>query len=125
VYNIGGGNEVMNIDLTHRILSALGKPATLIEPVADRPGHDRRYCLDTTKLRALGWTPRVPFERGLGDTIDWYRRNESWWRPIREQNEAFRSHYQAQYAGSGIEDPGSGPRRTPPGSRIPDPGSRE
>ena len=65
VYNIGGGNDVMNIDLTHRILEALGKPRSLIKPVADRPGHDRRYCLDTTKLRGLGWTPQVPFEAGL------------------------------------------------------------
>ena len=55
VYNIGGGNEVMNVDLTHRILEAVGKPMSLIKPVADRPGHDRRYCLDTTKLRGDGW----------------------------------------------------------------------
>jgi dTDP-glucose 4,6-dehydratase len=97
VYNIGGGNDVMNVDLTHRILAALGKPASLIQPVSDRPGHDRRYCLDTTKLRALGWTPRVPFERGLLDTVDWYRRNEWWWRPIKEQDQAFKSYYQTQY----------------------------
>ncbi len=65
VYNIGGGNEVMNVDLTHRILAGLGKPLSLINPVADRPGHDRRYCLDTTKLRGVGWSPREPFEEGL------------------------------------------------------------
>jgi len=97
VYNIGGGNDVMNVDLTHRILVALGKPTSLIEPVADRPGHDRRYCLDTGKLRRLGWAPRVPFEEGLLGTVDWYRRNEWWWRPIKEQDPAFRSYYAAQY----------------------------
>ena len=74
----------MNVDLTHRILAALGKPTSLIKPVADRPGHDRRYCLDTAKLRAIGWPPQVPFEDGLRGTIDWYRRNEWWWRPIKE-----------------------------------------
>jgi dTDP-glucose 4,6-dehydratase len=97
VYNIGGGNEVMNVDLTHRILEALGKPASLIRPVADRPGHDRRYCLDTTKLRGIGWSPAEPFDEGLRRTVDWYRRNEWWWRPIKEQDPAFKAYYQAQY----------------------------
>ncbi len=97
VYNIGGGNDVMNVDLTHRILAHLGRPASLIKPVADRPGHDRRYCLDTGKLRALGWTPQVPFERGIQDTIDWYVANPWWWRPIKEADPAFRAYYQAQY----------------------------
>ena len=97
VYNIGGGNEIMNLDLTTRILSNLGKPASLITPVQDRPGHDRRYCLDTAKLRALGWTPEVPFEAGLRETVDWYRGNQWWWRPIKEHDPAFRSYYQAQY----------------------------
>jgi dTDP-glucose 4,6-dehydratase len=97
VYNIGGGNEVTNVDLTHRILAALGKPTSLIRPVADRPGHDRRYCLDTTKLRSLGWAPREPFEDGLRRTVDWYRRNEWWWRPIKEQDPAFKAYYQRQY----------------------------
>ncbi|HEY1308917.1 MAG TPA: dTDP-glucose 4,6-dehydratase [Vicinamibacterales bacterium] len=97
VYNIGGGNEVMNVDLTHRILGALGKPVSLIKPVADRPGHDRRYCLDTTKLRNLGWTPQVPFEDGLRSTVDWYRAQTWWWRPIKEQDPAFRAYYHTQY----------------------------
>jgi dTDP-glucose 4,6-dehydratase len=97
VYNIGGGNEVMNVDLTHRILAALGKPTSLITPVADRPGHDRRYCLDTTKLRSVGWAPREPFDEGLRRTIEWYRHNEWWWRPIKEQDPAFKAYYQAQY----------------------------
>ena len=97
VYNIGGGNDVMNIDLTHRILEGLGKPRSLIKPVADRPGHDRRYCLDTTKLRSVGWTPQVPFEAGLQDAVTWYRQNEWWWRPIKENDPAFRAYYDAQY----------------------------
>jgi dTDP-glucose 4,6-dehydratase len=97
VYNIGGGNEVTNVDLTHRILDALGKPVSLIKPVADRPGHDRRYCLDTTKLRSIGWSPAEPFEEGLRRTIEWYGRNEWWWRPIKEQDPAFKAYYQAQY----------------------------
>jgi dTDP-glucose 4,6-dehydratase len=97
VYNIGGGNEVMNVDLTHRILREVGRPASLIKPVADRPGHDRRYSLDTTKLRGLGWTPQVPFEDGLRETVEWYRRNEWWWRAIKERDPMFRSYYQAQY----------------------------
>ena len=97
VYNIGGGNDIMNVDLTHRILADLRKPVSLIKPVPDRPGHDRRYCLDTTKLRGLGWAPQVPFGEGLAQTVDWYRRNEWWWRPIKEQDPAFRAYYQAQY----------------------------
>jgi len=97
VYNIGGGNEVQNLDLTHRILDLLGKPASLITPVQDRLGHDRRYALDTSKLRALGWTPDVEFGEGLAATVDWYRRNEWWWRPIKEQDAAFRAYYHAQY----------------------------
>jgi dTDP-glucose 4,6-dehydratase len=97
VYNIGGGNEVQNIDLTHRILALLGKPASLIKPVQDRQGHDRRYCLDTSKLRALGWAPRVNFEDGLASTVEWYRLNEWWWRPIKEEDPTFRAYYEAQY----------------------------
>jgi dTDP-glucose 4,6-dehydratase len=97
VYNIGGGNDVMNVELTHRILETLGKPRSLIKPVADRLGHDRRYCLDTAKLRSQGWSPRVPFDQGLRETVDWYRANEWWWRPIKEQDPNFKSYYHAQY----------------------------
>jgi dTDP-glucose 4,6-dehydratase len=97
VYNIGGGNEVRNVDLTHRILAVMGKPPSLIERVADRLGHDRRYALDTTKLRGTGWAPQVPFEQGLSDTVEWYRQNEWWWRPIKEGDPAFKAYYAAQY----------------------------
>jgi dTDP-glucose 4,6-dehydratase len=97
VYNIGGGNEVKNVDLTHRILELVGKPASLIKPVADRPGHDRRYSLDTSKLRSLGWRPRRAFEQGLAETVAWYKQNERWWRPIKDQDPEFRKYYHAQY----------------------------
>lgn len=97
VYNIGGGNHVRNVDLTHRILDLAGKPASLIRNVSDRPGHDRRYSLDTAKLRALGWTPQIPFDDGLAATVAWYRQNEWWWRPIKDADPAFRAYYDAQY----------------------------
>jgi dTDP-glucose 4,6-dehydratase len=97
-YNIGGGNEVANVDLTRRILELLGKPESLIRPVADRPGHDRRYALSTAKLRALGWKPRHDFEAGLAETVRWYRENEGWWRPIKERDPEFRAWYEKNYA---------------------------
>ena len=97
VYNIGGGNEVPNVDLTHRILGLTGRPASLIRPVADRQGHDRRYALDTSKLKGLGWAPVTNFADGLAATVEWYRANEAWWRPIKEQDPAFRAYYQQQY----------------------------
>ena len=100
-YNVGGGNTVTNLDLTHRILRRLDRPASLVEPVADRQGHDRRYCLDTTKLRALGWEPRVPFETGLDATVDWYLENAWWWRPIKHRDAAYREYYDRQYARRG------------------------
>lgn len=97
VYNIGGGNEIENVDLTHRILAELERPTSLITPVEDRPGHDRRYSLDTKKLQALGWRPRHVFDIGLRATVAWYRDNEWWWRPIKEADPAFREYYQRQY----------------------------
>jgi dTDP-glucose 4,6-dehydratase len=98
VYNIGGGNEVRNIDLTRRILQLAGRNESLIRPVADRPGHDRRYSLDTTKLRTLGWRPQIPFDQGLAETVAWYRGHESWWRPIKEGQ---RAYFEAQYGQRG------------------------
>jgi dTDP-glucose 4,6-dehydratase len=96
VYNVGGGHGVRNIELTKQILRLLDRPDTLIQPVADRPGHDRRYSLDTTKLQALGWATRMPFDEGLASTVRWYRENEWWWRPIKDQD-AFRAYYQSHY----------------------------
>ena len=100
VYNIGGGNHVSNLDLTRRILQLAGKPESLIKRVADRPGHDRRYSLDTAKLRALGWTAHVPFEEGLAETVAWYRNNEWWWRPIKNEDAEFRRYCEEQYGGT-------------------------
>ncbi len=95
VYNLGGGNERHNIDVTRQILKLLDKPEILIRPVADRPGHDRRYALDCAKLHALGWRPAHDFESALAETVDWYRQNEWWWRPIK--NGDFKAYYAQQY----------------------------
>ena len=97
-YNIGGGNEVENIDLTRRVLSLLGKPETLIRPVTDRPGHDRRYALSTRKLQALGWAPTYEFVKGLEETVRWYTDNTGWWRPIKERDPEFRAWYERNYS---------------------------
>jgi dTDP-glucose 4,6-dehydratase len=97
VYNVGGGNEVRNLDLTQQILTLTGRPPTLIRPVVDRPGHDRRYALDTSKARALGWQPTVDFADGLRRTVEWYRENSWWWRPIKDEDPAFRAYHAAQY----------------------------
>ncbi len=97
VYNVGGGNHIRNIDLTKRILALTGRTDALIQPVADRLGHDRRYSLDTSKLGSLGWRPHVSFDTGLAETVTWYRENEWWWRPIKENDPAFRAYYDAQY----------------------------
>ncbi len=104
VYNIGGGNEVKNVDLTRRILELTDRPATLVTRVPDRPGHDRRYSLDSTKLRALGWQPQIAFDDGLRETVDWYRTNEWWWRPIKQSDAGFQSYYATQY-GERLKNP--------------------
>jgi dTDP-glucose 4,6-dehydratase len=84
VYNVGGGNERRNIDVTRTVLKLLGKPDTLIKHIGDPRGeaHDKRYALDSTKLRALGWQPRQRFEEALAMTVRWYVDNEPWWRKI-------------------------------------------
>ena len=97
VYNVGGGNQIRNIDLTKRILALTGRTDALIQRLPDRPGHDRRYSLDSSKLARLGWHPQVSFDTGLTDTVTWYRENEWWWRPIKENDRAFRAYYDAQY----------------------------
>jgi dTDP-glucose 4,6-dehydratase len=101
VYNIGGGIEVKNIDLTHTVLQLCGKGTDLIKPVADRKGHDRRYSLSTAKLRGMGWTPQVPFEEGLRETVAWYQANEWWWRPIKERDADYKAYMDAQYGKRG------------------------
>ena len=100
VYNIGGGNEMSNLDITRRILRLVGRPDSLIRHIPDRQGHDRRYCLDSSRLRALGWAPEIPFASGLEQTVGWYAGNEWWWRPIKEHDAAFRAYYERQYGAS-------------------------
>ncbi|HBH04849.1 MAG TPA: dTDP-glucose 4,6-dehydratase [Candidatus Rokubacteria bacterium] len=95
VYNVGGGHEVENIVLTRQVLRLTGKPETLIAPVRDRPGHDRRYSLDSKKVRQLGWAPRHAFPAALEATVGWYREHEAWWRPLKSGE--FRAYYEKQY----------------------------
>ena len=95
VYNVGGGNERENIMVAEQIVNSLGQPKSLIRLVQDRPGHDRRYAVDCSKLQRLGWKPEVPFDAGLRATIDWYREHEAWWRPIKSGK--FRQYYEQQY----------------------------
>ena len=82
VYNVGAGNEIDNLDLTHRLLELCGADASSIEYVADRPGHDRRYSVDTQRIRALGWAPVHDLDDGLAATVAWYRDNPDWWEPL-------------------------------------------
>jgi dTDP-glucose 4,6-dehydratase len=95
VYNIGGGNERHNVEVTRLVLKLLGRPESLIKHVADRPGHDRRYALDCSKIKALGWRPSRDFETEMAETVAWYQTNEWWWRPIKSGE--FRAYYQQQY----------------------------
>lgn len=94
-YNIGGENERHNIDVVRQMLAILGKPESLIRQVEDRPGHDRRYALDTTKLHNLGWQQAYSFEEALEATVEWYVKNEWWWRKIKSGE--FREYYERQY----------------------------
>jgi len=96
-YNIAGGNEAENIEITRRVLRELGKPESLIRFVEDRPGHDRRYSLDTEKLARLGFRPKTSLERGLEQTVRWYRDHEDWWRPIKDKDAGYREFYRTQY----------------------------
>lgn len=98
VYNIGGRSERTNLELTHALLRATGKSAALIRYVADRPGHDRRYAIDCDKIeRELGWRPKVDFDEGLRDAVEWYRNHAEWVENVRSG--AYREYYQRQYGG--------------------------
>ena len=98
VYNIGGGNERENREITHRILELTGKPESLIKPVGDRQGHDRRYSLDTKKLERLGYKCDTDFDAALERTVRWYIDNPQWWRAIKERSAEYKAYYEKQYA---------------------------
>ncbi|MGN0194668.1 MAG: dTDP-glucose 4,6-dehydratase [Pseudoramibacter sp.] len=96
VYNVGGHNEMANIDIVKLICKALGKPESLIEHVTDRKGHDRRYAIDPAKIhRELGWLPETKFADGIKKTIDWYLNHEDWWQPIIDGE--YQNYYQQMY----------------------------
>ena len=84
IYNVGAGAEMTNKELTYAILDRMGFGEEMITFVKDRPGHDLRYSVDTTKVRELGWAPTLSFEEALDATIVWYRANEAWWRPLKD-----------------------------------------
>ncbi|MEW6610772.1 MAG: dTDP-glucose 4,6-dehydratase [Patescibacteria group bacterium] len=95
VYNIGSGDEITNIELTKRLLHLLHAGEDLIEYVADRPGHDYRYALDSSKLRELGWAPKWSFDEALAETVEWYKEHEGWWKKLK--NKDFKKYYKQQY----------------------------
>jgi dTDP-glucose 4,6-dehydratase len=95
VYNVGGPDELANIDVIRRILALTDRDESLIEFVIDRPGHDRRYSLSAARLQELGWRAAVDFDEGIERTVSWYRENESWWAPIRSGD--YRDYYERQY----------------------------
>ncbi len=95
VYNIGTGYQISNVDLTMKLLEYAGCGMDMIEYVKDRPGHDRRYALDSSKLRALGWVPKYSFEEGLQKTVQWYKDNPEWWKKIKSGE--YKEYYKQQY----------------------------
>jgi dTDP-glucose 4,6-dehydratase len=95
VYNVGGPDELSNIEVVRRILELTGRDESLIDHVTDRPGHDRRYSLSSDRVRGLGWTAGTSFDEGLERTVAWYRDSEWWWAPIRSG--AYREYYERQY----------------------------
>ena len=97
IYNIGGGNERQNIEICSFIRKQVGVGDEMVEKVADRPGHDRRYSIDCSKVNKLGWKPRTPFEEGLKSTIDWYKHNKTWWKQIKEKQKEFQDFYKQWY----------------------------
>ena len=98
-YNVAADNERENLEVVHAILQRVGKPLSLIRHVEDRPGHDRRYGIDTTRIRTeLGWSPRRDWHQTLYDTIDWYVANPGWWQAIRHRDPRFQEFYDRQYS---------------------------
>jgi len=103
IYNVGTGTEMCNVDMTRLILKLLGKPESLIQPVRDRPGHDRRYALNVLKVCGLGWEPAHTCEEAIQKTVRWYVENEWWWRPIKS-GEHYQEYYKRQYEGREINE---------------------
>jgi len=101
VYNVGTGSEMPNVEMAHLILALLGKPESLIQPVRDRAGHDRRYALDVSKIRSLGWEPDHSCAEAVESAARWYAENEWWWRPIKS-GERYQEYYRRQYEGREI-----------------------
>ena len=95
IYNVGAGNERENLSVVRRILEQLGKPDSLVKFVQDRPGHDRRYAVDSSAVTALGWKPTVVFEEGLKETVEWYRTHREWWKSTK--SEKFLEYYKKMY----------------------------
>ena len=96
IYNLGAGNEWPNLDIARRILQLVGKPDSLLTYVQDRPGHDRRYALNSEKAeKELGWGPQITLEDGLKQTVDWYLSNSEWIKRVTAR--AYRAYYRQQY----------------------------
>ncbi len=95
IYNIGGDNERTNLEITGLILKLMDKPESLIKRVSDRPGHDRRYSIASDKITGLGWRRSASFENAMALTVDWYLKNESWWRPLKDAK--FKEYYRLHY----------------------------
>jgi dTDP-glucose 4,6-dehydratase len=103
IYNLGTGHETQNIDMAHMILKLLNKPDSLIQPITDRPGHDRRYALDCSKVETLGWKNEYNFEQAIEATVKWYVDNEAWWRKIKS-GQHYQEYYHRQYAGREVNN---------------------
>jgi dTDP-glucose 4,6-dehydratase len=106
IYNVGTGAEMENLTMVEILLDELNKPRSLIQHVEDRPGHDRRYCLNVDKLRALGWEPRHSHEEAIRATVRWYVANEWWWRKIKSGE--FKEYYRQLYGQRKVISPGAG-----------------
>jgi dTDP-glucose 4,6-dehydratase len=108
IYNIGGCNEMANLELVRLLVDRLDKPRDLITFVEDRPGHDRRYAIDAARIMGeLGWTPTVTFAEGLDRTVTWYLEHREWWEKIRSGD--YQEYYEQMYGRGGRHDAGHGP----------------
>ncbi|MBI4284626.1 MAG: dTDP-glucose 4,6-dehydratase [Chloroflexi bacterium] len=98
IYNVGVGSERTNLELVYKLLDILGRPKSMVTFVADRPGHDRRYAIDATRIsRELGWQPAFSYESAIGDTVNWYIKHEAWWRRVKSGE--YLDYYKRMYSG--------------------------